>query len=136
MGNHQAGDLIANFAEMFAAQRKPNESALDILDRAVERAKACSGFSPDAEFEASHPKKPGIVHSVIGHWTDPHPLAPLGMLMVEAFAPNGLRDLPKYWWVMGVPEDEYPDAGQLNDEATERWWQEVKEPFRKRYGLC
>lgn len=136
MGNHTAGDLIANFAELLVAQRKPHETALEILDRAVERAKASSGFTPDAEFEASHPTKSGIVHPVIGHWTDPHPLAPLGMLMVEAFAPNGLRDLPKYWWMMGVPEEEYPDADKLNEAATDLWWEEVKNPFQKRYGLC
>lgn len=137
MGNHAAGDLISNFAELLAAQRKPEDTALDILDRAVARAKASSEFTPDAEFEAGHPTKPGIVHPVICQWTDPHPLAPLGMLMVEAFAPNGLRDLPKYWWMMGVPVDgDLPDAEQLNEAATELWWKEVKEPFRQRYGLC
>lgn len=136
MGNHTAGDLIANFAELESAQRKPTETALEILDCAVKRAKASSGFSPDVEFEASHPTKPGTVHPVIGFWTDPHPLAPLGMLMVEAFAPNGLRDLPKYWWALGVPDDEFPDADKMNEASYDLWYEQVKKPFRERYGLC
>lgn len=135
MGNHTAGDLLANFAAMYAEVRKPEETALEILDRAVTRAKGVSGFSPDAEFEASHPTEKGVTHPILCDWTDPHPLAPLGMLMVEAFAPNGLRDLSKYWFTNGVPED-YPGGDKLNEDATMLWWDEVKEPFRKRYGLC
>jgi hypothetical protein len=135
MGNHTAGDLIANYAAFFSEHRKPNEAALDVLDRAVAKAKVTSGFSPDAEFEASHPTEAGTVHPIIGNWTDPHPLAPLGMLMVEAFAPNGLRDLPRYWWTTGFTDD-YPDAERLHEEAYFHWSEEVYEPFRKRYGLC
>jgi hypothetical protein len=130
-----AGDLIAKFAAIQSAQRRPGDKALDLLDKAVAEAKSVSGFTPDAEFEASHPTQAGIVHPILADWTDPHPLAPLGMLMVEAFAPNGLRDLPRYWFANGVPDD-YPDGECLEEEATEAWWTEIKEPFRDRYGLC
>lgn len=135
MGNHTAGVLIATFAQAYGARRKPAETALEILDQAIAQAKLASGFSPDVEFEATHPTDMGVTHPIIGRWDDPHPLAPLGMLMVEAFAPNGLRDLPRYWFANGVQED-YPDGDRLAEEATDAWWLEVREPFRKRYGLC
>lgn len=62
MGNHMAGDLIAKFAEIATAQRQPNETALELLDRAVAQAKAVNGFTPDAEFEAADPKNPTCCH--------------------------------------------------------------------------
>ena len=57
----------------------------------------------------------------------PHPKAALGMLMVEAFAPNGLADLDRYRPML---EDVDPEAGEAADDA---WWAEVCEPFRLRY---
>lgn len=146
MGNHTAGNMIAAFAETLSKQRvseqtlrshgaRPDLDALRILDEAVSRARNTPGFTPDAEFEASHPTKPGIVHPEISSWTDPHPLAPLGMLMVEAFAPDGLRDLSRYWYANGVPM-EYPSSSDIEAAACDLWWEEVYKPFKTRYGLC
>ena len=137
MGNHTAGALINNFAVQFAKDRRPNETAIEILDRAVKAAKASPGFSPDCEFEASDPYNPGMKHPLIDEWRDPTPAAILGMLMVEAFAPNGLRDLPRYA-MMGLPKrwKDIPAAQKAHEDAVDAWWEEVNEPFRKRYGLC
>ena len=129
MGNHIAGDLIAKFAAVFANQRGAGEKAIDLLDRAVAQAKAVPGFSPDAEFESSDPNDPRCVHPDFDSWRDPHPKAALGMLMVEAFAPNGLADLPRYQAMIGLTEGD-------EEAACDAWCAEVNKPFRSRYGLC
>jgi hypothetical protein len=128
MGNHTAGDLINAYATQFAAQRTDGETALDVLDKAVKAAKSSSGFTPDVEFEASDPDRPGYTHPEFTFWTDPHPKAVLGMLMVEAFAPNGLADLPKYTPASDSEED--------SDDAYDLWETEVGSPFNRRYELC
>ncbi len=53
MGNHTAGALIVGFAETMYDRRQEGETAKEILDAAVEKAKASSGFSTDAEFDDS-----------------------------------------------------------------------------------
>ena len=136
MGNHTAGAMIAKNAELAWVQLRPGMSALIALDHAVESARRSPGFTPDAEFEASHPTKPGQVNDVFNDWRDPHPASPLGMLMVEAFAPNGLRDLHRYWPMIGGAEPNDKANEAACDTATEHWWREVNEPFRQRYGLC
>lgn len=138
MGNHTAGALINSFAVQFAKNRHPNEPAIDILDKAVREAKAIPGFSTDAEFEAVDPYDKRLCHPVMGNWTDPHPAAVLGLLMVEAFAPNGLRDLHRYSAALGTPTRwrGNEEAERLANEADDLWWKEVYHPFKERYGLC
>lgn len=136
MSNHMSGDLIAKFAAIYSANRDSLETPLGILDRAVAKAKSVSGFTPDAEFESSHPIKPGLVHLHVNNWTDLHPEAPLGMLMVEVFAPNGLRDLPKYWPMARGAEVGNASEVAEEEKACDLWYAEIGDPFRKRYGLC
>ena len=121
MGNHDVGHAMQRLAEEAVRNRK-DESAIDILDR------ICNPFrNTDAEFEASDPERPGYVHPEFDDSRLPHPKAALGMLMVEAFAPNGLADLDRYRPML---EDVDPEAGEAADDA---WWAEVCEPFRLRY---
>ncbi len=44
------------------------------------------------------------------------------MLMLEAFAPNGVADRERY--------------DRDDEEAEDEWWDEVVVPFRKRYDFC
>lgn len=134
MGNHTAGRLIADYAAMLVQTRGPDQSALDVLDAAVAKAKANPGFSPDAEFESQDPNDPTSTHPEFIMDTDPHPSSPLGMLMLEAFAPNGTADVERYRPMLeGTPDGEEDEA---EETACERFWEEVKDPFRARYGLC
>ena len=129
MGNHTAGHLINEYATLLDAQRQPGQSALDILDKAVARAKTSPGFSPDVEFESADPDHPDRVHPDFDQWTDPHQKAVLGMLLIEAFAPNGLADLPRYEPML--------DADDPNEEmACDAWRDEICRPFTARYTLC
>lgn len=130
MGNHAAGQAIGLAAEHALSQREPGESALSILDRVCAKYR---GY--DAEFEAEDPSEPGCQHPEYMHYTDPHPNATLGMLLLEAFAPDGVADLPKYAAMLeGSDETEEGDARK--EKATEAWWTEVYEPFRARFGFC
>jgi len=141
VGNHTAGHAInrevtaefGNLGWIALASDRHAVRALEALDRAMERAKASPGFSPDAEFEATHPRKPDIVHDEINDWRDPHPASPLGLLMVAAFAPHGLLDLNRYWPMVRGTRPGDPEAEE--EGACDAWWKEVNEPFRQRYGL-
>jgi hypothetical protein len=124
MGNHVAGRAVGHAAEIAIKARLQGETALALLDRVCKKYR---GY--DAEFEAEDPNNPGTVHPDYDSYTDPHPNAALGMLMVEAFAPNGLTDLPKYAAMLNGEGDE-------EEAACDAWWQDVYEPFRKRYGFC
>lgn len=133
MGNHIAGYAIGLAAELALATRQPGETALELLDRSCEAHRGI-----DAEFESTNPKNPDQVHPDFALNTDPHPKAALGMLMVEAFAPNGLADLPRYEAMLGCEEDaEDQDAAEAAcDAAYDLWDAEVYQPFRARYGFC
>lgn len=98
-------------AESILKRRKPEESALDLLDEICRPYMGC-----DAEFEAEDPKKPGKIHPDYTFYTDPE--GPLGKLMIEAFAPHGLNDLPLCVWV---------------DGECEFFEEHVYRPFAKRY---
>lgn len=124
MGNHAIAREVGPAAEAALRNRKPGESALDILDRLCNEWRDC-----DAEWEAEDPDRPGFVHPDFGSYTDPHPKAALGMLMIEAFAPNGLADLDRY---RPMIEADSPD----DEEACDAWWKEVYEPFNRRYDFC
>jgi hypothetical protein len=133
MGNQTAGTMIAQQVRRLVERRK-DESAIDLLDAAMAWAKAQSGFSSDAEFEAEDPDRPGHGHPDYANERDPHPKSALGLLMVEAFAPNGLEDLPRYEAMLtgtapgADPSDE--------DAAQDAWYDEVCDPFKARYDLC
>lgn len=130
MGNHAAGKAVGLAAELALSRRRPGETALDLLDA------ACRGYhGTDAEFEAEDPDNPGRVHPEFGDYRDPHPKAALGMLMLEAFAPNGVADLARYAPMLGTcSQDEEAQAAQ--DAAYDLWSAEVDEPFTRRYRFC
>lgn len=69
MGNHDAGHKIVIAATLMSERRRDGESAIEILDRAVEIADA---MGADAEFD-----------------DDANLDTPLGTLITEAFAPSG-----------------------------------------------
>lgn len=124
MGNHVAGQAVGLAAEAALKARQPGQTALTLLDVACLKYRGA-----DAEFEAEDPANPGSVHPNFDNYTDPHPEAALGMLMVEAFAPNGLADLPRYAAMLD-------GAGDEESAACDAWWAEVYEPFCKRYQFC
>lgn len=128
MGNHVAGRAVGLAAEQALRARQPGETALDILDRVCETYRRT-----DAEFESMDPNDPASIHPEFEKYTDPHPKAALGMLMLEAFAPNGVADLGLYDAMMGSENDN--DEGEAEELAYDRWWDDVYEPFRKRYGF-
>lgn len=125
MGNHTAGDAMGRAAQIAIAKREPGRTALTILDELCEPYRGC-----DAEFESSDPTRPGHVHPDFDSWCDPHPGAGLGMLMVEAFAPNGLADLPRYAPMLDS------DDPAAEEAACDAWFREIEEPFSKRYQFC
>ena len=55
--------------------------------------------------------------------------------MVEAFAPNGLADLPRYQYMVPQlrPDDVYDKS--MDDAACDAWWSEVYTPFKQRYNF-
>jgi hypothetical protein len=124
MGDHHIGREMGLKAEAALAKRRPGATALDMLDRICEPHRG-----RDAEFESEDPRVPGNVHPEFDNYTDPHPKAALGMLMLEAFAPGGVAAMDRY---DGMGSDD-PDE---DEAATDRWFAEVYEPFRERYGFC
>ncbi len=133
MGNHDLGRVIGTLVQIAYERRLRDEAALDILDR------FCMGRGGDAEWEAEDPRRPGLSHPEILDYTDPHPAAGLGMLMVEAFAPNGLNDLPRYRGVMGYKPTGVSETDRelelASEIASDRWSEEVYRPFMERYGF-
>ena len=124
MGNHTVGRAVGLAAEQALLARRPGETALSILDR------ICTTYrGSDAEFESQDPNNPNRVHPDYGDYRDAHEKAALGMLMIEAFAPNGVADLPRYapMLIGGHPDEE---------AACEAWYNEVYEPFRNRFQFC
>lgn len=122
MGNHYAGNAMGKSAESLSKIRRPGQSAIELLDAICEPYHGC-----DAEFEAENPKKRGQVHPDFGDWTEPHLGAALGMLMVEAFAPNGVADLERYRPAFDGRDDE---------AALDAWYAEVYDKFKARYEFC
>jgi hypothetical protein len=123
MGNHVVGKAMGLAAEEAIRGRRPGEAPLAILDR------ICGPYrGADAEFEAEDPAMQGFVHPEFADYTDPHPKAALGMLMLEAFAPNGTSDLVRYAPMLCT--------GPGEEAACDAWWEEVYEPFNKRFNFC
>lgn len=128
MGSHTEGNAMGRAAQAAVKNRQPGQTALEILDE------ICMPYrNLDAEFEAEDPNHRGQVHPDFNSWTDPHPGAGLGMLMVEAFAPNGLADLPKYAAMMGGPDTD--EAAEAEEAACDLYEAEVHGPFSKRYAF-
>lgn len=132
MGNHAIAKAVGLAAEAAVRMRSPDQSALDILDMLCDPWRGC-----DAEWEAEDPGRPGHIHPDFGDYTDPHPKAALGMLMLEAFAPNGAADLSRYQYMVQQLRPAGEPYDQARDEAaTNAWWAEVYEPFNRRYNFC
>ena len=133
MGNHAAGRLVVLHVERALAARTADQSALDVLDLAVSRAKTENGFGSDVEFESTDPDHPEQVHPDYTDERDPHPSAKLGMLLLEAFAPNGVADAERYRpMIEGTP----PGGDEAAEEAAyDAWSEEVGQPFDDRYGF-
>jgi hypothetical protein len=117
MGDHHIGRQMATAARLALSERRAGEDAISILDRICMPHRG-----RDAEFEAEDPDG-------YDSETDPHPKAALGMLMLEAFAPDGADSLARY---AGMGSDD-PDE---DERVTDLWWNEVYEPFRARYAFC
>lgn len=126
MGNHTAGLAMGKAAEQAIANRRPSEAALSILDRICEPYRGC-----DAEFESEDSGTPGKVHPEFDDFREPHPAAALGMLMLEAFAPNGVSDLERY-----RPMLDGSGGEEAEEKACDAWWDEVNNPFKARYDFC
>ncbi len=123
------GRAIGWMAHELVVLRKPGDSALDILDV------ICAPHrGTHAQFAAWDSDYPGSAGHGFARYTDPHPEAWLGMLMVEAFAPRGLADLPRYRAMLDGSSRLAPgtDAAEV---AYLAWWSEVYVPFRTRYGF-
>jgi hypothetical protein len=129
MGNPAAGHAIGLSAEHALSVRQPGEDALAILDRVCQKYQG-----KDAEFESEDPDRLGHIHPSYKNYTDPHPQAALGMLMVEAFAPNGLADLPSYV-AMLEDADAESESAVVSEAAYIKWNQEVETQFLSRYHL-
>lgn len=126
MGNHSAGYAMDRAARL-AVSNRGQRSALSILDDVCSPYRGC-----DAEFESQNPDEPDEVHPLFDNSTDPHPQSPLGMLLVEAFAPNGLQDLGRYSPFL----DDAARGTDAEEAAYDHWESEVYKPFRQRYGFC
>ena len=123
MGDFAVGQAIERAAIEAVARRRPAESALAILDR------ICGPWrNRDAEFESTDPNDPDCVHPEFDQSTHPHPNAALGMLLIEAFAPNGMADLNRYRPMLD-------GEGEAEKEACDAWWDEIYIPFGERYGF-
>lgn len=122
MGNHAVGLAIGLAAQEAVRCRNSDESALDILDRICSQYAGC-----DAEFESQNPDKKDEVHPDFFDFRDPHPKAALGMLMLEAFSPNGVADIVKYEPMLTGEEGE--------EAACDLWWEQVRNKFRDRYDF-
>lgn len=109
MGNHAVGEAMSQMAENLITRRRDGEAALAMLDTICEPYR-----NTDAEFSYS---------------IDPHAETALGVLLVEAFAPNGADDLERY---MPMLDDTHP----RHDAASDDWHREIYEPFIARYGFC
>lgn len=113
---------MGKMAEVLLSRRLPGESAIDLLD------KICRPYAKtDAEFESEDPNDPNCVHPDYDRYTDPHPKAALGMLMLEAFAPNGVTDLKRFEPMLA----DHPDSAA----ACDAWWEEVYGQLKMRYGF-
>lgn len=103
-------------------------TALAILDR------ICGPFRGyEAEFDAESANKVGFHHPDFDDDRDPHQSSALGMLMIEAFAPNGCADLARYSPMLN--KSGAPEAILAADAAGDLWYDEVCNPFSTRYEL-
>ncbi len=107
MGNHAVGAAFIGIAETMIERRLEGETALMILDAAADK----SGIrGADAEFDDSLDTS-----------------EPVGRLIFEAFAPNGVEDIPRY--------DELNETDEDYD-AFDDLFEATFGEFRKRYKLC
>jgi len=111
MGNHSIGAAMAAVAATMADRRRDGETALEILDAAAD-ASGVRGM--DAEFDDA--REPG---------------QPLGDLIFEAFAPNGLADRERY---NELNEASFDDDAAM--EAFDALYDATYGAFSKRYKLC
>jgi hypothetical protein len=107
---------MEKMAAVLVDRRKPGETALQLLDLICEPWRGC-----DAEFESTDPNDP---HKINPDYQDSRdPIAPLGQLICEAFAPNGLADLARFQAAYRADPD----------EAYDEWADTVLAPFAAHY---
>lgn len=105
MGNHSIGAAYVAIVETALDRRKPGETALEILNMAADKSGICGA---DAEFDDALD-------------TD----QPTGRLIFEAFAPNGVDDIPAY--------DLANETGTVDFDTL---YDATYGAFRKLYNLC
>ena len=120
MGNNRLGATFARIAETMVDRRREGETALEILDAAAEAAEI---RGMDMDFDDQN-----------------RPDQPLGLLMFEAFAPNGVKDAERYASLEESIDDGDLEPGSAELEAAQTefdsLYQAVHGSFRKRYRLC
>ena len=104
MGNHTVGTAMAKAAEIALKLRRPEHKALELLDLICEHWRG-----HDAEFDD---------YASLDGTESPA----LALLILEAFAPNGLADLAKY--------------SSDDEDDTDAFYEEVYSQFRERYAFC
>jgi len=131
MNDRAVGRRMGWMAHELIVLRKPDDTALAILDL------ICAPYrNTHAQFDAWSSDLPGRMGEAFMRYTDPHPDAWLGLLMVEAFAPHGLADLPRYRPMLDAARGErLAPGGAAAEAAYLAWWSEVYVPFRTRYGF-
>ena len=102
---------MAKAAEIALKLRRPEHKALELLDLICEHWRGC-----DAEFD-DYAFLDGIESPA------------LALLILEAFAPNGLADLAKY-----SSYDDEDDEDDTDDE--DAFYKEVYSQFSERYAFC
>ena len=120
MGNNRLGATFAKIAETMVARRREGETALEILDAA---AGAAEIRGMDMDFDDQD-----------------RPSEPLGLLLFEAFAPNGVQDAERYASLEESIDDDELEYGSPEHEAAQTEFDAMHEAvhgaFRKRYELC
>jgi len=133
-----AGRAIGLAAEKAVRDRKGGESAFDILDRICRPYEGEMVHTADFWMPQHDRERRGY-----NSYSDPHPNAALGMLMLEAFAKNGVRSITRYKLMMeyiSLSNDQSIEGRQRSDELIEDaednealWKQEIFQPFFERY---
>ena len=104
---------MAKAAEIALKLRRPEHKALELLDLICEHWRGC-----DAEFD-DYAFLDGIESPA------------LALLILEAFAPNGLADLARY-----SSDDEDGEDGEDDEDDEDAFYEEVYSKFKERYAFC
>ena len=120
MGNNRLGATFAKIAETMVARRREGETAMEILDAAAEAAEI-RGMDMDFDGQDGSDE-------------------PLGLLLFEAFAPNGVADAKRYEKLSQSIDDGELEYGSTEHDAAQDEFDAMHEAvhgaFRQRYELC